>query len=327
MRRRQFVATVAAAAALPSLTPAQSADRPKRVGLLMSTAEREEHEQAAVAAFVQTLERAGWTSGRNVEIAVRWGNGDGQRMADNARDIVALAPDVIAVKGGNLPAVAKLTKAIPIVFVFLSDAAALHYVASLARPGGNITGFTSGERELVGKRLQLLREIAPTITRALYLRGVIGTEPEDLFAQLAADAGASGFAVTDGAARQAADIEPMIASFAGQPNGGLVVAFNAFNTTHAARIVALAAKYRLPAIYPLRLFADQGGLIAYGFDQNDQFRKAAGYVYRILKGARPDDLPVQEPTRFRLIVGLGTAKMLGLSVPQSILARAEETID
>ena len=327
MRRRELILTLGAFVGWPRLACSQPVGRSKRVGLLMSTSESEEHEQAAVAAFVATLKDAGWAPGHNVEIALRWGGGDGERMAANAREIIALAPDVIAAKGANLPAVAKLTTTIPIVFVFLSDAAALHYVSSLARPGGNITGFTSGERDLVGKRLQLLREIAPHITRALYLRGIVGVEPEDLFARLAVDAAASGFAVSDGAAQQAGDIEPLIAGFARQPNGGLIVAFNAFNTTHAARIVALAAKYRLPAIYPGSFYVESGGLMSYAFDQNEEFRKAAGYIDRILKGARPAELPVQEPTRFQLIVNSKTAKVLGLTVPQSLLARADEVTE
>jgi putative ABC transport system substrate-binding protein len=293
----------------------------------MSTAEREAHEQAAATAFVETLKQAGWRPGQNIDILVRWGNGDGVRMAANAREIVELAPDVVAVKGASLPAVGQLTTTIPIVFVFLSDAVAMKYVAGLARPGGNITGFTSGERELVGKRLQLLRETAPTLARALYLRGVVGTEPEDLFARLAQDAARFGFAVTDGAAQQPADIEPLIARFADQPGGGLIVAFNAFNTTHSALIVSMAAKYRLPAIYPGSFYTEAGGLVSYGFDQNEEFQKAAVYVDRILRGAKPGDLPVQEPTRFQLIVNTRTAKALGLTIPQSIFARADEVIE
>jgi ABC-type uncharacterized transport system substrate-binding protein len=328
MRRRDLILGLAGTAvAGEHAARAQQASPRKRVGLLMSTAEQEAHEQTAVAAFVETLAKAGWRPEQNLEIILRWGNGNGARMAANAREVVALAPDVVAVKGANLPATAQLTTRIPIVFVFLSDAVAERYVASLARPGGNITGFTSGERDLVGKRMQLLRETAPALTRALYLRGVVGTQPEDLFARLAQDAAPSRFVVTDGAAQNAADIEPLIADFARQPGGGLIVAFNAFNTTHAALIVSLAAKYRLPAIYPASFYTKAGGLMSYGFDQDEEFHKAAAYVDRILRGAKPADLPVQEPTRFQLVFNVPTAKALGLTVPQSLLARADEVIE
>ncbi len=328
MRRRDLILGIGGAIAMPLAARPQEPVHPKRVGVLMSTAEHEAHERAAVAAFAETLEKAAWVSGQNIEIAYRWANGDSERMAANAREMVALAPDVIAVKGANLPPLAKLTTTIPIVFVILSDAVAQRYVGSLARPGGNITGFTSGERELVGKRLQLLREIDPGIKRALYLRSrQVGSDTNPLFLRLAADAAASGFAVSDGNAQHAADIEPLIATFAREPGGGLVVAFDAFNTSHAALIIDAAARYRLPAVYPFRFFADSGGLLSYGFDQDDQFRQAASYVDRILKGARPGDLPVQEPTRFQLVVNAKTATALGLTVPPILLSQADEIIE
>jgi len=326
MRRRDLILGLAAIAA-PSAW-AQPSERPKRIGLLMSTAESEAHEQMAVAAFVQALEKGGWKRGQNAEITIRWGAGDVERMTANAREIVALAPDVIAVKGANLEALAKLTTTIPIVFVSLSDAVALRYVASLARPSGNVTGFTSGERELVGKRLQLLREIAPGIKRALYLRSrQVGSDTNPLFVRLAADANASGFPVSDGPVDAPTDLEPLIGVFAREAHGGLVVAFDAFNATHSALLVELAEKYRLPAVYSARFFADQGGLLSYGFDQDDQFRQAAAYVDRILNGAKPADLPVQEPTRFQLVINLKTAKALGLTVPQILLSQADEVIE
>ncbi|HKS87952.1 MAG TPA: ABC transporter substrate-binding protein [Stellaceae bacterium] len=329
MRRRDLLALFGGAGLLPPLTArAQPAVALKRVGLLMSTAASGAYEQSAVAAFVQTLEKAGWASGRNVEIILRWGNGDAAHMRANAREVVALAPDVIMTKGANLPYVAELTPAIPIVFVLLSDANAVHYVTSLAHPGGNITGFTSGERDLVGKRLQLLREIDPGIERALYLRGErVVSDTKGLFQRLAADAAALRFPMTDGAVQRRAEVEPLIAGFARQARGGLIVAFDAFNATHTALIVGMAAKYRLPAIYFARFFTDAGGLISYGFDQDEQFREAAAYVDRILKGARPGELPVQQPTRFQLVINLKTAKAVGLTIPPSLLARADEVIE
>jgi putative ABC transport system substrate-binding protein len=328
MRRRDLLLAGLGGMAAASPVRAQHSVQPKRLGLLMSTAEAEAHERSAVIAFVQALEKLGWTAGRNVEITYRWGAGDAGRMAANAREIVGLAPDVIVTKGANLPALAKLTRTIPIVFVLLSDAVAERYVGSLARPGGNITGFTSGERDLVGKRLQLLREIDPRIRRALYIRSrQVGSDTNPLFQSLAADAAASGIAVTDGAMQQAADIEGAVAAFAREPDGGLIIAFDAFNTTYSALIVRLATKYRLPAVYPIRFFADAGGLLSYGFDQDGEFRKAASYADRILKGAKPANLPVQRPTRFQLVINGTAAKALGLAVPPLLLAQADEVIE
>lgn len=247
-------------------------------------------------------------------------------MAANAREIVALGPELIFVKGGNLPSVAALKPTMPVVFEMLSDAVAEHYVGSLAHPVGNITGFTSNERDLVGKRLQLLRQIAPDITGAAYLRSQrTGSDTDALYRSLVA-AGV-GFPIADLAAGSASDIEPLIGAFARQPNGGLVVAFDAFTTTHATMIVSLAAQYRVPAVYALGPFAEIGGLLSYGFDQSDAFGQAAGYVDRLLRGAKPGDLPVQEPTRFQLIVNGKAANALGLAVPQLLLAQAAEVIE
>jgi putative ABC transport system substrate-binding protein len=326
MRRRDFVVGLAVAG-IPAPAQARQPVAPKRVGLLISTAESEAHEQAAVVAFLQSLAQRGWVRGRNLEVAVRWGAGNAARMARNAREIVGLAPDAIAVRGANLPALAQLTSTIPIVFVFPSDAVAARYVGSLAQPGGNITGFASDERRLVGKRLGLLRLFDPRISRVLYLRSRnIGADTDYLYRRIAADAKPLGVEIIDGQARDEADIERAFASFARGPNGGLVVAFDAFNTTHRPLIVALAAKHRLPAVYASSFFAENGGLLSYGFEQDAVFRQGAFYVDRILRGAKPADLPVQEPTRFELAINLKTAKALGLTVPQILLAQADEVI-
>ena len=317
MRRRELIAGLGVAAAAPRLAIAQLVERVRRIGVLMSTAETDPREQATVAGFVGALEQLGWISGRNLEIYYRWGEGDGERMTANARELVGLAPDVILVKGANLPALRALTSTIPIVFVVLSDAVAKNYVASFARPGGNVTG----------KRLQLLRTMSPRISRVLYLHSrSVGTDTNPLHQRISEDARDLGVLVSDGQAQSEAEIASAIESFAREPDGGLVAAFDPFITVHRALILDLAARYRLPAVYPQQ-FAESGGLITYGFDQADQFRLAASYVDRILKGASPAELPVQFPTRFKLVVNLKTANALGLTVPPILLAQADEVIE
>jgi putative tryptophan/tyrosine transport system substrate-binding protein len=329
MRRRELIfGTLGALAATRPAWP-QQPDRPRRIGVSMSTAENEPHEDAAIKAFVAALARVGWETGRNVEIVYRWGAGEAARMAANARELVALAPDAILAKGGTMPALRDATATIPIVFVVTGDDAALSYAGEFARPRHNMTGFTTPESELVGKRLELLREIAPGISRVLYLwsREVGGAASSALFGRVAEYAKKSGIVLADGAVERPADIEPMIGGFAQGPADGLVVAFNAFTTTNSALIVDLVSRHRLPAAYPLEFFTESGGLFSYGFDQEEMFRQAAGYIDRILKGAAPGDLPVQFPTRFKLAVNLNTAKALGLTVPHMLLVRADEVIE
>lgn len=294
----------------------------------MSTAESDPGEKEAVAAFVAALGARGWVEGKNLEIVYRWGAGDARRMDENARAIVALAPDAIFVKGANLPAATAATSTIPLVFALLSDAAAQTYVGNFARPGGNVTGFTSDELALVGKRLELLRELAPGVTRVLYITNEeIGVGAADLVARIAKDATATGVTLVDGLVRTAAEIEPAVEKFAREPGGGILAAFNAFITVHRAEIIALAERFRLPAIYPLPSFTASGGLISYAFDQNEQFQQAGDYVARILGGEKPADLPVQEPLRFRLVINMKTAKALGLAVPPTLLVRSDEVIE
>jgi putative ABC transport system substrate-binding protein len=318
----------AAAATWPATAIAQQSDRMKRIGVLMSTAEGDPREKASAAAFAAALGKLGWIERRNLEISYRWGDGDAERMAANAREIVGQVPDVIVVKGANLPALRKVTSTIPVVFVMLNDAIAQEYVTSFARPTGNITGFTSDELALVGKRLELLREASPGIVRLLYLTSRnVGAGTANLLGRIMRDATSAGISLIDGSAESSAEIEAAVQAFAREPNGGLIGAFNAFVTVHRTEIVALAARYRLPAIYPLRAFADGGGLLSYGFDQDDQFRQAALYVARILKGEKPADLPVQEPTKYELVINLKTAKALGLTIPPTLLATADEVIE
>jgi len=327
--RRQFIALLGGAAAgWPLAARAQQTEPVRRIGMLMSTDESDPREKSSVAAFVEALGKLGQVAGRNLEIVYRWGAGDPQRMAANARELISQAPDVIVLKGANLPAARELTATIPIVFVVLSDAVVQDYVTNFAHPGGNITGFASDELELVGKRLGLLREMSARTVRVLYLTGKrVGAGRDELSARIGKDAVAVGVTLIEGAVDSDAEIEAAVQDFAREPDGGLVVAFNAFTTVHRKTIAALAARYHLPAIYPLRSFTDGGGLFSYSFDQDDQFRKAAAYVDRILKGEKPGDLPVQLPTKYQMVINLKAAKALGLQVPTTLLARADEVIE
>jgi putative tryptophan/tyrosine transport system substrate-binding protein len=326
--RRALIAALGGAVAWSVVARAQQPGQLRRIGMLMSTDESDPRERSSVAAFVEALGKIGQVAGRNLEIVYRWGAGDPQRMAANARELIGLAPDVIVLKGANLPAAQEMTATIPIVFVALSDVSVQEYVTNFAHPGGNITGFASDELALVGKRLGLLREISPRTVRVLYITSKsVGVGRAALLERIVKDSAAVGVTLIDGAANSGTEIEATVQKFAQQPDGGLVVAFNAFTTVHREIIAALATRYRLPAIYPLRSFTDGGGLFFYGYDQDDQFRQAASYVDRILKGEKPGDLPVQLPTKYQLVINLKTAKALGLEVPQSLLARADEVIE
>jgi putative ABC transport system substrate-binding protein len=331
MKRRAFMALTGGAIANVTWPLAVRAQQPgprRRIGVLMSTASDDPQETRFVAAFTEALDKAGWTAGRNAEIVTRWGAGDAGRMAANARELVALAPDVLLVKGANLPAAKIATSTIPIVFVMLSDAVAESAVGSFARPKGNITGFTSYERALVGKRLALLHELSPQLNKVLYVRSRrTGADTSGLLTRLSADAARLNLAIIDGVADNDTEIERAFQSLGRERNNGVIVAFDAFTVVHQTRIVALASRDRLPAIYPLRVFMRDGGLMSYGLDQEDQFRQAASYVARILGSERPADLPVQAPTKFELVINLKTAKALGLSVPPTLIARADEVIE
>jgi putative tryptophan/tyrosine transport system substrate-binding protein len=329
MKRREFLTLFGGTVATwPMCARAQGIERKRRVGLLMSTSESDPREVAAVAVLVTALGARGWVEGKNLELIYRWGAGDSDRMMANARQVIALEPDMLVVKGANLPSARDAAGTIPIVFVLLSDATALEYVASFARPGGTITGFASSESTLVGKRLALLRELSPRTLRVLYVTSrLVGAGTGDLLLRISKDAVVAGVTLVDGSSENGAEIEAAIRVFAREGGGGVVVAFNAFTTVHRETIVAAANRHGLPAIYPLRSFTDGGGLFSYGFDQNDQFRQAAGYVDRILRGEKPGDLPVQEPTKFEMVLNLKTAKALGLTVPPTLLARADEVIE
>jgi putative tryptophan/tyrosine transport system substrate-binding protein len=326
MRRREFIALVGGAAVWPVAARAQQSDRMRRIGLLMSTVQTDPEETSSVAAFVQALGRAGWIPGRNVTIDYRWGAGEPSHFQKHAQELVGLAPDVIFAKGACIPAIAQTTSTIPIVFAAFSDFLAETYVGSFAQPRGNITGFTTNETTLVGKRLEILKEISPRTTRVLLIRGA-RPETRTQFLLAAQFSPSLGIAATDCPAENDGDIESAIASFVREPDGGITIAFDAFNIVHRGKITELAERYRLPAVYFNRSFAVSGGLVSYGFDQARQFADAAGYVDRILKGEKPSDLPVQAPTKFELVINLKTAKALGLTISRDFLLLADEVIE
>jgi ABC-type uncharacterized transport system substrate-binding protein len=329
VRRRQFITLLGGAAAWPLTARAQQQERMRRIGVLMSTAADDPESQLRLVAFVQGLQQAGWTAGQNLQIDTRWGSGDIARIRKYTAELLALSPDVI-VAGGRaasiVPEIRRTGRDTPTVFVQGVDPVGAGYIASLARPGGNATGFTQFEYTLSGKWLQLLKEIAPGITRAAVLRESGGAGIGQ-WAVIQAAASSLAVEMAPINAGDPAEIERAFAAFAGEPNGGLIVAVSSWATVHRELIIALAAKHRVPAVYPYRYFVAGGGLVSYGADLVDQYRRAAGYVDRILKGEKPADLPVQAPTKYELVINLKTAKALGLDMPTALLARADEVIE
>lgn len=331
MRRREFLRLLGGAAAASSnLWPrGVQAQQPRRIAVMMAIYAQTDHEgQASSAAFLETLKKLGWTEGGNVRVEVRWDAGDGARVKASAAEFVRSAPDVI-VAAAN-PAVAelhRLTNTIPIVFTRVADPVGSGFVAGLARPGGNITGFQASDAALGSKWLGVLKEAAPNLSRVAALYGSDSGGNLALFHAVEAAASASGIQLTAVDLRHPEGWDQKIADFASQPNGGLIVVAHPFTTANRKAIIALAARFRLPAIYPYRFFANDGGLIAYGPDQVDQWRGAASYVDRILRGEKPDDLPVQAPTKYELVVNLKSAKAMGFDVPPTLLARADEVIE
>jgi len=330
MRRREFITLFGVAAlAGPRAARAQQADRVRRVGVLMSRAAGDPEEQARFAGFLQGLQKLGWTDGRNVRIDYRWAAADADRSRTYAAELVALAPDVILAAGSaSVAALLQTTRTVPIVFVNVIDPVGAGYVARLARPGGNATGFTAFEYSLSGKWLELLKEIAPNLTRIAILRDPALAAGIGQFAAIQAVAPSSlGVELSPIDVRDGGEIERDVATFARESNGGLIVTGSSSAAVHRELIVMLAARHRLPAVYPFRYFVTSGGLISYGPDPIDVFRRAAGYVDRILKGEKAADLPVQAPTTYELAINLKTAKALGLTLPPSLLARADEVIE
>jgi putative ABC transport system substrate-binding protein len=329
VRRREFILALGgAAAAWPLAARAQQGEKMRRIGVLTPFAADDPEGHGRLTAFAQGLQQLGWTVGRNIRIDYRWGDGKPDTMRKYAAELVALAPDLIVSDSSAATApLLEATRTIPIVFGVVVDPVGAGYVESLARPGGNATGFTPFEYSVAGKWLELLREIAPQVTRAVVLRDSTIAAGPGQFGAMQALAVSLGVELRPINVRDADEIERSITAFAQGPNSGMIVTGSPAATAKRDLIVALAARHRLPAVYNNRLFVDVGGLLCYGTDFLDQFRRAAGYVDRILKGEKPADLPVQAPTKYELVINLKTAKALGLDIPSTVLARADEVIE
>ncbi len=327
MRRRAFITLLGAAAAWPLAARAQQSEQVRRIGVLMHTGADEPEAQARLAAFMQGLQELGWAVGRNMRIDYRWSVGDTARLYKDAAELVALRPEVIlAGVGGTTSALLPASRTVPIVYAQGIDPVGNGYADSLARPGGNATGFIQFEYGLAGKWMELLKEITPGVTRVAVLREP-GAAAIGQWAIIQAVAQSLGVELKPIWLPNASEIERTISAFAGSPNGGLIVAVSAAALVHRELIVTLAARHRLPAVYAYRVFVTSGGLITYGPDISSQYRRAAGYVDRILKGEKPGDLPVQAPTKYELVINLKPAKALGLDIPATVLARADEVIE
>jgi putative ABC transport system substrate-binding protein len=329
MRRREFIAGLGgAAAAWPLAAGAQQGERMRRVGVLTNLASDDSEAQVRNTAFAHALAQLGWVVGQNLQIEHRWAAGDAERIRTYAAELIALTPDVMLATGAaGVAPLLQATRTVPIVFVLVPDPVGAGFVDSLARPGGNATGFVQFEYGISGKWLELLKEIAPGITRVAVLRDAAIAAGQGQVAAIQAVAPSFGVEVTPINVRNIGEIERAVAAFARASREGLIVTASALTLFHRDLIVALAARYKLPTVYVQRHFVASGGLISYGADVVDQYRRAANYVDRILKGEKPADLPVQAPTKFELAINLKTAKALGLEVPTSLLARADEVIE
>jgi putative ABC transport system substrate-binding protein len=329
MRRREFIGLLGGAAAWPLAARAQQLDVVRRIGVLTGFAESDREGQAFVAAFREGLQKLGWVEGRNIRIDYRWAALDTDLMQRFAKELVALQPDLILTQ--STPAAAAMlqqTHTIPIVFAIVADPIGSGFVASFPQPGGNITGFVTMEPTMAGKWLELLKEIAPRVARVAMLFNP-ATAPYAEYWLNPFKAAAASFAVQAIVApvHDKSELESVVVAQAREPNGGLIVMPDTFTTGHRSEITSLAARYRLPAVYPYRVFAEFGGLLSYGDDLTDNFRRAASYADRILKGAKPSELPVQAPVKFELVINLKTAKALGLDVPAQLQQRADEVIE
>ena len=327
MKRREFITLLGGAAAWPLAARAQQPDRMRRIGVFMNLASDDADGQARNAAFLQGLQEAGWAVGRNVRIEYRWGAGDPELFRRYAAELVALAPDVILASGASMYALQQVTREVPIVFVQVPDPVGAGIVLSMARPGRNATGFTPFEYGVSAKWLELLKEIAPRVTRAAVVRDPAIPTGTGQLGAIQSVAPSFGVELSPVDVRDVREIEGTVAAFARGSNGGLIVTASALAVVHREVIITLATRYKLPAVFFLRSFVTDGGLISYGPDSMDQFRRAAGYVDRILKGEKPADLPVQAPTKYELVINLKTARALGLDVPPTLLARADEVIE
>ena len=330
MRRRQFITLLgsAAAAAWPHAGRAQQPERMRRVSVLFNVNADDPGQQNNFVAFVQALQQLGWIDGGNVRIEVRWAGGEAREIRRHANELVALAPDVIVATGNSsMPPLLQATQTVPIVFNNVADPVGSGFVDTLSRPGGNVTGFIQFEYSLSGKWLEVLKQIAPGVTRVAVLRDPAIPAGVGQFAIIQSVAPSVGVEVSSINMRDASEIERGITAFARSPNGGLILTASALAIVHRTLIIALAARHRLPAVYYRRYFATSGGLISYGYDVVQQYRGAASYVDRILRGAKPADMPVQAPTKYELVINLKTAKALGLEIPPTLIARADEVIE
>src|SRR4029077_7336195 len=327
MQRRAFIALLAGAAAWPLAAHAQQPDRIRRIGAFAGIEEDAEG-QARFAAFLQGLRQLGWTDGRNVRIDYRWGGGNADNIRKQAAELAALEPDVILAAGAAVAGpLLQATRTVPVVFVIVPDPVGAGFVDSLASPGGNATGFESFEYGIGGKWLQLLKEIAPRLTRIAVFRDASINAGIGQWGAIQTAAPSFGLEVTPINLRDANEIERAVTAFARQGNGGLIVTSSGLSIAHRDLIIAQAARHKLPTVYYAGSFVKRGGLISYGPDRVEQFERAATYVDRILKGEKPADLPVQSPTKYELVINLKTAKALGLEIPPTLLARADEVIE
>jgi putative tryptophan/tyrosine transport system substrate-binding protein len=327
MKRREFITLLGGAATWPLAARAQQGERVRRIGVLMHLAADDPEGQARHAAFLQGLEQSGWSAGRNVRIDTRWGASEADRRR-YAAELVALAPDVIlASNSQSTLALQAATNTVPIVFANVTDPVAAGFVESLARPGGNATGFTLFEYGISAKWLELLKEVAPGVTRVAVIREATNPAGIGQFAAIQSVAPSHGVQVSSVVVRDGSEIERAVGTLARSPNSGLIVTASGLRESDGQLIVLLAARYRLPAVYPFPFFVTDGGLICYGPHSREQYRRAAQYVDRILKGEKPSELPVQAPNKYELVINLKTAKALGLDLPATILARADEVIE
>ena len=328
MRRREFIAALGGAVAVPLTANAQQRERVRRIALLLPANPTDPEFQARVGAFLQGLQQSGWAIGRNVQLEYRWTEGNPDNARRYVAELIALAPDVIVADGaGTVSLLSQATRTVPIVFPVAGDPVGAGLVETLARPGGNVTGFMNFEYSIGAKWLELLKEIAPPVEHVAVLRDPAVPTGTGQFGVIQSAAGALRVAVVPVNMRDDDDIERGVTNFAQRPNGGLIVTANPSAIRLRKRIIHLAERHKLPAVYFEPLFAKGGGLVSYGPDIVDQYRRAAGYVDRILKGEKPADLPVQAPTKYNLAINLKAAKTIGLTVPQTLLARADEVIE
>ena len=326
--RRDFITLLGGAAAWPLAARAQQADRMRHIGVLLPATENDPEFQSRLTAFQQALHELGWIIGSNVRLEIRWATPDIAKVRQQAAELVALAPDVILATGGSSMApLQQTTRILPIVFVQVPDPVAAGFVDSLARPGGNATGFTQYEYGVGAKLLELLKEIRPGVTRAVVLRDPATPDGIGQFAAIQAMGPSLGVELRPIGVREPLEIERAVTTISRGADAGLIVVASGFAIRHRELIIMLAAKHRLPAVYPYRFFVVDGGLLSYGPNTIDPYRRAAGYIDRILKGAKPADLPVQAPTKYELVINLKTARALGLEIPPTLLVRADEVIE